>query len=234
MKPFCYIAAALLLFEICGCRPRPDVAAPPATVPGLLDARKGFSTTLREKVQSGKTAEDPPPAVFNLVKYPSDSGNLAAYVGVPPKDGGRHPALIWLVGGFSNGISPIAWTPGPRDNDQSAAAFREAGIIMMYPSLRGGNDNPGTMESFYGEVNDVIAAANYLAKLDYVDPRRIYLGGHSTGGTLALLVAESTDQFRATFSFGPVEDVRGYGQEHLLFDIKNAREAALRAPEKWL
>ena len=31
----------------------------------------------------------------------------------------------------------------------------------------------------------------FLAKQDYVDPKRIYLGGHSTGGTLALLTAET-------------------------------------------
>ncbi len=29
-----------------------------------------------------------------------------------------------------------------------------------------------------------------------MDPARIYLGGHSTGGTLVLLVAASTDRFR--------------------------------------
>ena len=28
----------------------------------------------------------------------------------------------------------------------------------------------------------------------------IYLGGHSTGGTLVLLVSECTDRFRAIFS----------------------------------
>ena len=82
---------------------------------------------------------------------------------------------------------------------------------MMFPSLRGGNDNPGRKEGFLGEVDDVLAAADFLATVDYVDPRRLYLGGHSTGGTLVLLVAESSDRFRAVFSFGPVDDVSGYG-----------------------
>ena len=75
---------------------------------------------------------------------------------------------------------------------------------MMYPSLRGGNNNPGHMESFFGEVDDVLAARALLAKLPYVDPERIYLGGHSTGGTLALLVAECSGAFRGVFAFGPV------------------------------
>lgn len=42
-------------------------------------------------------------------------------------------------------------------NDQSASAFRTKGIPMMFPSLRGGNDNPGVQESFFGEVDDVLA-----------------------------------------------------------------------------
>ena len=105
---------------------------------------------------------------------------------------------------------------------------------MVYPSLRGGNKNPGAHESFYGEVNDILSALDYLKEQDYVDPKRLYLGGHSTGGTLALLVAESSDQFRSIFSFGPVHDVRAYGAYQLVFDISKGKESELRAPVKWL
>jgi acetyl esterase/lipase len=104
----------------------------------------------------------------------------------------------------------------------------------MYPSLRGGNDSPGFKEGFFGEVDDVLAAADYLAGQEFVDPKRIYLGGHSTGGTLVLLVAASSDRFRAVFSFGPVADVGGYGDQYLPFDRSNPRELELRSPERWL
>jgi alpha/beta superfamily hydrolase len=200
----------------------------------LGEARQGFSTKLLRKEHMGKAPEAPPATLFQLVRYSSPIGKLAAYVSPKPAQPGKHPAILWIVGGFSNSISPVAWTPSPAKNDQSASAFREAGVIMMYSSLRGGNDNPGAMEGFYGEVDDVLAAADYLAKLDYVDPQRIYLGGHSTGGTLALLAAESTNRFRAVFSFGPVEDVAGYGEESLPFDLRNAQELRLRAPGRWL
>jgi len=103
----------------------------------------------------------------------------------------------------------------------------------MYPSLRGGNQNPGAKEGFYGEVDDVIAAAKYLRTIPYVDPQRIYLGGHSTGGTLALLVAEMSGDFRGVFAFGPVEDVSGYPSEYLPFDTSNQREVELRSPGYW-
>jgi acetyl esterase/lipase len=106
---------------------------------------------------------------------------------------------------------------------------------MMYPSLRGGNNNPGYIETFFGEIDDVLAAAKYLASLEYVDASRIYLGGHSTGGTLALLVAAASEkQFRAVFALGPVEDVRGYGADVLPFELTNFKESALRAPQRWL
>ncbi|KAM3116182.1 alpha/beta hydrolase family protein [Phormidesmis sp. 146-33] len=179
--------------------------------------------------------EAAPTSIFQTIKYPAPSGKLAAYLSPNPGDGKKHPAMIWITGGDSNTIGDV-WSPAPRDNDQTAAAFRKAGIVMMFPSLRGGNDNPGTKEGFLGEVDDVIAAANYLAKQDYVDPKRIYLGGHSTGGTLVLLVAQTSNLFRGVFSFGPVEDVSRYGADSgfLPFDISNQKEVEVRSPLHWL
>jgi dienelactone hydrolase len=109
-----------------------------------------------------------------------------------------------------------------------------AGIVLMFPSLRGGNDNPGKKEYFLGEIDDVLAATDYLAAQPYVDKNRIYLGGHSTGGTLALLVAESSNRYRAVFSFGPTDDVSNYPPEYRAFDAANIREALIRSPGRWL
>lgn len=152
--------------------------------------------------------EEPPRRLFELVRYPAPLGENYAYV--TPARGERRPAIVWVVGGFDWGVGANAWEPASRGNDQSARAFREAGIVEMYPSLRGANGNPGSPECFFGEVDDVLAAADYLASRPDVDPERIYLGGHSTGGTLAMLAAESSDRFRAVFAFGPIDDPRRY------------------------
>lgn len=115
-----------------------------------------------------------------------------------------------MTGGDCNSIDALDDPDHPADlaNEHAAAApYRKAGLVTMFPSLRGGNTSPGRREGFFGEVDDLIAAAQWLARQDYVDPERIYLGGHSTGGTLALLVAESTDRFRAVFALGSVADV---------------------------
>lgn len=214
----------------------PQAAAPPASASdsALVAARRGFSTKLLRRESSGYVPDQPPPEVLTLVSYAGPLGQMAAFVSPPSHDGKRHPAIIWLTGGFSNSISAIAWVPAMPENDQSARGFRDAGILMMYPSLRGGNTSPGFHEGFLGEVNDVIAAARYLAKLPYVDPERIYLGGHSTGGTLALLVAESTNQFRAVYALGPVGNVAVYGSALLPYDMSNRKESLLRSPQPWL
>ena len=201
---------------------------------GLAEVRRDFKTKLTRQLRDGDPPDPPSADLFRLVRYPSPAGQMAAYLGNAPRDGKRRPAIIWLFGGFSNSISETAWKAASPGNDQSASAFRKAGIIMMYPSLRGGNDNPGWREGFYGEVDDVIAAADFLAKQEGVDPNRIYLGGHSTGGTLAMLVAESCDRFRAVFSFGAVDQVSRYGAEDLPFDLSNPKELQLRQPLRWL
>lgn len=217
-----------ILFMQTGC----GQEAQPTT---FVEARKTFHTTLLRHNKIGEVADVPPAGVLELVSYPAPLGANAAYISPRPKSAKRFPAIIWLVGGFSNSISALAWSPGPRANDQSASGFRDHEIVMMYPALRGGNTNPGCLETFAGEVDDVIAATKYLASLDYVDPNRIFLGGHSTGGTLALLVAAAAgEQYRAVFALGPVDDVRGYGADVLPFDLTNMEEAKIRAPILWL
>jgi len=200
----------------------------------LVEARRNFKTKLIPKARTKVAPDEPPPKLFQLVRYESPAGKLKAYLSPPPQDGKKHPAIMWLFGGFGNGIGETAWAESEPENDQSGSAFRKAGIVMMYPSLRGGNDNPGSKEGFYGEVDDVLAAAEYLASQDYVDPDRIYLGGHSTGGTLALLATACTNRFRATFSFGPADGVGGYGADVLPFDVSNQKELDLRAPGRWV
>jgi hypothetical protein len=105
---------------------------------------------------------------------------------------------------------------------------------MLFPSQRGGNDNPGRREGFYGEVDDILAATEHLARLPYVDPDQIYLGGHSTGGTMVMLVGAYSDRFRAIFSLGPVAGAAQYGGEFVYCDPNDEMEMGLRSPLFWL
>ena len=213
----------------------PDAAPKSLTGPITLDVgRRGFKRRLTRIDRDGTAPAAPPAGVLQLVKYESSAGLLSAYVTPARKDDKKRPAMVWVTGGDCNSIDRGCWTAGADANEQSAAAFRKAEFVVMFPSLRGGNDNPGAKEGFYGEVDDVLAAAAYLRKQPGVDPDRVYLGGHSTGGTLALLVAECAHPFRAVFSFGPVDAVHQYGPEYTPFSADDPKELRLRSPALWM
>jgi acetyl esterase/lipase len=210
-----------------GVLPPPEDAAP---LP-LAERRRAFETHVFAETDH-TPAKTPPAGVLNKVTYSAPLGANVAYV-TPPRKGARRPGVIWLGGGLDWSIGEGAWAKAPRSNDRSARAFREAGLALMLPALRGSNENPGKNECFFGEVEDVLAAANYLAAREDVDPERIYLVGQATGGTLALLTAASSDRFRAVFAFGPVGDARQYGTPTgggCLPETASADEVALRAP----
>jgi acetyl esterase/lipase len=201
----------------------------------LAEARAQFETTVRSSAAARESLPEPPEEFFVRSDYASNLGQpLAAFVTPDPGDSRRHQAIVWIAGGDSNSLGNF-WTPGMRENDPSASAFRRNGIVMMFPSLRGAHMNPGRKEYFFGEVDDVIAAARHLATLPYVDPAAIYLGGHGTGGTLALLVAETGAKFAGVFAFGPAGTVDGYGAlVPVDFAALEARELTLRSPKHWL
>lgn len=198
---------------------------------GLM--REKFTTKLIRFNKTKESVEVPPKELFSIVEYPTKIGNMAAYLGKIPDDKKLYPAMIWITGGFGNDIGDV-WSKQDPDNDQSAAVFRKAGIVMMHPSQRGGNMNPGYDETCYGEIDDILAAADFLAKQPGIDTNRIYLGGHSTGGTKVLLAAECSKRFRAVFSFGPAASAKLYGDEYLSYDTTNSIETDMRSPYLWL
>jgi dipeptidyl aminopeptidase/acylaminoacyl peptidase len=204
----------------------------PSPVP-LMEARAGFQTQVGPSkgydpfLSDGPP--DPPPPGIQLVRYPSPAGQLAAYITADPGDGRRHPAVVWAHGGFG-GTSADNLT-----EDGDAFPFVQAGLVVMAPSWRGENDNPGRYEMFYGEVDDALAAIDYVSKLPYVDPNRVYMAGHSTGGTLTLLAAESTTKLRAAFSMGGAPDLFtvlrpfGIGYGNTPFNWTDKKERRLRS-----
>src|SRR5688500_18987010 len=111
-----------------GTASRAAAGADAASAASLAEARRGFATTLLRKEADGEPAPKPPAQLFDLVRYAAPAGKLAAYVSRVPAGAAKRPAIVWLFGGFSNGIGETAWEPAPPSNDQSARAFREAGV----------------------------------------------------------------------------------------------------------
>jgi hypothetical protein len=96
----------------------------------LAQARAGFVTHLTSNANCNCPVPTPPPNVLSVVAYPSSVGPLAAYVNPDPHDGLKHPAIIWITGGDDNTIGDV-WTPETAEDDQTAAQYREAGVVTM-------------------------------------------------------------------------------------------------------
>ena len=186
-------------------------------------ARSKFQTRL---ITRGPAPQDYDPLrrPFGVNELPYRSGdlNLKAWVSAPTGDG-RKPAVVFLHGGFAFG-----------DEDWDVAdLFERAGYVVMMPILRGENGQPGNYTMFYDEVNDVIAATEALTKLPYVDGSKLYLCGHSVGGTITMLTAMTTDKFKAAASFAGSTDQKLWstGNDDLVpFSKNNLEEYRRRGP----
>lgn len=223
------IAGVLVLLAAAGIARIARSALQPTSFPpetqSYTQARMTFRThLLRTGPSPQESAPLPaPPPGAKEVRVQSGALALKAWVSPPPTGGGKLPAVLFLHGGFAFG--PDDW--------EQAQPFRDAGFVVMTPALRGENGQPGSYTMFYDEVDDVLAAAETLAALPYVDASRIFVAGHSAGGTLALLAAMASDRFKAAASFSGSPDQVTFieGQESLApFDRSDPREFQMRSP----
>jgi dipeptidyl aminopeptidase/acylaminoacyl peptidase len=187
-------------------------------------ARGRFRTKLLRKGPAPQpwTAVSPPEGVAQI-EYRSGDLRLKAWVNRPADESRKRPAIVFLHGGFAFG----------RDDWDLAQPYRDAGFVVMTPLLRGENGQPGPFTLWYDEVDDVLAAAEFLARQPYVDAGHLYVAGSSAGGTLSLLAAQASVRFRAAASFSASPDqallVR-HAKMELPFDKSDPRELQVRSP----
>ena len=116
---------------------------------------------------------------------------MKSWISKNHKEGEKDPAVVYLHVGF--GLT--------EQNLLEAQAYIEAGFFLMTPTLRGENGNPGNYELLYGEVDDVIAAADYLSEQPFVDSEKIYLVRLSLGGGNALLASMMPSKYKVVETF---------------------------------
>jgi dipeptidyl aminopeptidase/acylaminoacyl peptidase len=186
------------------------------------DARQTFHTKLLRAAPSPQpvTEEIRIPAGVQKIEYTSGGWQLAAWVDGPPADGQKRPAVLFLHAGFAFG----------GDDLEMPQPYRDAGYIVLEPVLRGENGQPGNFTLYYDELEDVLAAADVLAKLPYVDSKRLFVAGHSAGGTLALLAAMMPNRFRAAASFSATCNQHSAGSVWTPFDTSDMKEYEMRSP----
>jgi formylglycine-generating enzyme required for sulfatase activity/dienelactone hydrolase len=194
---------------------------PESATEDYAQARSQFRTKLLRKGPPPQPAGPlpKPPAGVTEIEYTSGELRLKAWLNRPADEQRKRPAVVFLHGGFAFGTGD--W--------EQAQPYRDAGFIVLTPTLRGENGQAGAWSSFYDEVGDVLAATEYLSKQPYVDAGNIFLAGHSVGGTLTLLSAMASSRFRAAASFdgNPLSADR---PDFVPFDTRDPREIQLRSP----
>jgi dipeptidyl aminopeptidase/acylaminoacyl peptidase len=124
-----------------------------------------------------------------LVHYPSKDGKwtISAFVYVPynlPR-GGQHPAIVYVHGG------PTAQTMNTFNRFIQYMANQ--GYIVIAPNYRGstgyGKDfqQANLFDMGGGDLQDVLAAADWIKQTGYVDPKKLILMGGSYGGYLTMM-----------------------------------------------
>ena len=148
---------------------------------------------------------------------------LVAWVNTYERTRKPRPAVLFLHGG--NAIGQGHW--------MLMKPYIDAGYVVMIPSMRGENGQKGNFSGFYDEVDDVLAASDRLRHLPGVDEHRMFLAGHSIGGTLAMLTAMSTRRFRAAAPISGNPDAFAFFNRYpqdIRFNDKNPREFQMRSP----
>lgn len=125
--------------------------------PSLSEARQGFQTALRPRGGIQEPVPTPPPGVFNKVEYDAPAGRLAAFLSPDPRDGKKHPAIVWITGGDCNTIGDV-WTEMPRSNDQTASAFRKAACALIAEKIMHDDGNAGGLSLTSEELNSAFGA----------------------------------------------------------------------------
>ncbi len=110
---------------------------------------------------------------------------------IRPNNNNNTPVVVFQQGSGNHsfdGYEAEAWGPHKFYIED---VLLEQGYAVLYCNKRGLGKTTGNWKknSFYGRAEDAYAAVTYLKTLDFIDPERIGISGHSQGGWIAQIVA---------------------------------------------
>ena len=128
----------------------------------------------------------------------------------PKNLSGKHPVIVYVYGG------PHAQVVQNRWGGSRGLLFQHwvnKGYVVFSIDNRGSNyrgtefENPIYQKMGSVEVEDQVTGVKFLRSLDFVDPERIGIYGHSYGGYMALMsMFKAPEYFQAGVSGAPVTD----------------------------
>jgi dipeptidyl aminopeptidase/acylaminoacyl peptidase len=160
-----------------------DSTQPPQVI--ALHPETGEKTATLLKASGGKETGDLPPGIgWKWVNFPSAGGQMIqGWLGIP--EGSRPFPLVLETHGGPHGVTPNSFSPG-------AQAWLEHGFAFLTINYRGsttfGRDFQEAIWNDLGhwEVEDMVAARQWLVELGIADPNKVFLTGWSYGGYLTL------------------------------------------------
>jgi carboxymethylenebutenolidase len=144
------------------------------------------------------------------VVFPSGGLQLHGFLW-KPEGSGPFRAIVWNHGSeklpgsepalakFYTAHSYVFFVPHRRGQGRSPGDYIQDQVAQAPPGERAQR----MVELQEAEVNDVIAALNYLKSRPFVDPARIAISGCSYGGIQTLLAGERDLNVRALVPFAP-------------------------------
>ncbi|MBX3150716.1 acetylxylan esterase [Candidatus Obscuribacterales bacterium] len=195
---------------------------PPKT---FEETRKDFETNLSKRAEAPQEFDNTAPDQVKVVYYESGNKKLMAWLVLPDREP-PFPAVVFAHDGFA--LSRADYT--------NAVPFVSHGFAVLIPSWRGENGNPGDFEMCYGEVDDLVAAIDYMATRKKIDKGSIFAAGHGVGATTVMLAAELSPHLRKAAGCGGRPDMfeAGEAYEHAPFDQRDAEERLMRSPQQFV
>jgi dipeptidyl aminopeptidase/acylaminoacyl peptidase len=134
-----------------------------------------------------------------LVHYPSKDGKwtISAFVYAPynlPRNG-QHPAIVYVHGG------PTSQTVNAFNRFVQHMANQ--GYFVIAPNYRGstgyGKDfqNANLFDMGGGDLQDVVAAADWIKQTGYIDPKKVIVMGASYGGYMSMMAVTKAPEMWA-------------------------------------
>lgn len=127
---------------------------------------------------------------IEYASFKSGGVRLRAVLAAPRGSAGRRLPAVLMVSAL--GSPQLMATPGYSAGRQLAHDLAGAGFRVLRFELRGAGDSEGEdfrTTDFETEVGDNVAAFDYLAGRPDVEPKRVFVYGHSTGGMEAAVLA---------------------------------------------
>jgi len=170
------------------------------------------------------------------VSYPATTADkevIPGYIFTPAglAAGKKLPALVLVHGGNHIQLTNewFSWI----------AEAVKRGYTVIYPEYRGSSGHDETIyENNYGvtDLADVLAAAAYFSKQDFVDANRMGIFGHSRGGMITLRSLQvEPKRFKAAVEVAGLSDLvsfMGYKTEARRQDIASQKNFGGKLPDK--